>query len=395
MNNDDFQVLGSGAGSVKSKKRKRILAGLGFLALLAIIGLWCWGNASSKDKKVGELTIQPKLQTVVDSLLNKELLDIDGLQGQVIVMEVQTGKILAMAGRERRFDGMFQPCKNFAFQQEPGSIMLTASLLALLETGEVKLDDMVDTYGGVWCVDDTVSIRDHNWQRGGYGSLLVEEALRFSSNIGISRMMDKIFHGKEMRYYELIDKMSLGKPDSVTGIDGLKPMVCSSPKDSLWTKYRLYWNSIGYELSMAPIQTLTFYNAIANGGKMVKPMLYADSVEVINPQIAKKESIAQIQFALERTVSQGLGRKAGTQKMRVAGTVGDAQVKIQYDDHGEGIPVEYHVSFCGYFPADKPRYSMIVSLNKQGLPASGGGMAGVLFHNVAEWIAAHPELLKE
>jgi cell division protein FtsI (penicillin-binding protein 3) len=81
--------------------------------------------------------------------------------------------------------------------------------------------------------------------------------------------------------------------------------------------------------------------------------------------------------------------------MRVAGTVGGAQVKIQYDDRGEGIPVEYHVSFCGYFPADKPRYSMIVSLNKQGLPASGGGMAGVVFHSVAEWIATHPEVFKE
>ena len=390
MNNDDFQVLGMSAEPDKHKRKKKIFWGIGILALLAIIGLWCWGNATSDNKKTGELTIQPELQTAVDSLLNEKLLDIDGLQGQVIVMEVQTGKILAMAGRERRFDGQFQPCENFAFQQEPGSTMLTASLLALLETGAVKLDDMIDTYGGVWCVDDTISMRDHNWHRGGYGRLQMEEALRFSSNIGISRMVQMIFHGKEMRYYDLLDKMSLGKPDSIVGIEGLKPMVYSSPKDSLWANYMMLWNAIGYERRMAPIQTLTFYNAIANGGKMVKPMLYADSVEVINPQIASRESIVQIKIALEHTVTSGLGLKAGTRQMQVAGMPGSAQLDSQSEN--EGMSSEYHISFCGYFPANNPRYSMIVSLNKLGIPASGGAMAGACFHNVVEWMIAHPEM---
>ena len=302
-------------------------------------------------------------------------------------MKVETGEILAMVGRERNYEGRFQPCKNFAYQQELGSLMKTASLLAALETGKVKLDDVVDTGEGLWPVDDN-TIKDHNWRRGGYGKITVEEALAVSSNIGIGKAVAKAFGSNHQLFFDTLDKMSYGQPDSIDGIGGLKPTSYSSPKDEKWTNHQLWWSAIGYERKIAPIQMLTFYNAIANSGKMVKPTLKTGEIEIINPMIASKENIDRIQMALEHVVSQGLGAKAGTRFVPVAGKTGTSQVAEH--DFGEEIYVdEYQVAFCGYFPADKPQYSMIVSMNKLGLPASGGGMAGVLFHDIAETMIYH------
>ena len=138
-NNDELQVLGKSRKLIK--REKWLIAFMGPAMLSAVVLLGVWGHRRfAKDEIVEqrETTIVPELQQAVDSLLNEELELIGGLQGQVIVMEVQTGEILAMVGRERRFDGKFQPCRNFGYQQEPGSTMMTAVLLALLETGEVE-----------------------------------------------------------------------------------------------------------------------------------------------------------------------------------------------------------------------------------------------------------------
>ena len=388
MREDDFQILGTDA---KRQKRHRwikiLLTVIGVVALVVITELsfryLVLGVGESKEEAV--TTIDPVLQHNVDSLLNNKLEEINGVQGQVIVMEVQSGEILAMAGRERRFDGKFQPCCNFAYQQVPGATMKTAALLALLETGKVSLTDVVDTENGIWEVDDQY-MNDHNWRRGGYGEVTLGRALEVSSNIGISKTVRKVFKGRETEFFELLDKMSFGKPDSIKGVEGLCPMLFSSPKDSSWASRQLLWNSIGYERKMAPIQMLTFYNAIANDGKMVKPTLQKGHTEVLNEQIAKKENIAEIQHALYNVVYRGLGRLAGSSLVPVAGKTGTALTDSRFED--EGI-TEFHVSFCGYFPADAPKYSIIVSMNKYGLPASGGGMAGTLFHDIIEWMVAH------
>lgn len=182
--------------------------------------------------------------------------------------------------------------------------------------------------------------------------------------------------------------MSFGQPDNIEGIDGLNRTSYSSPKDGDWTKWKLWWSAIGYERKIAPIQMLTFYNAIANNGKMVKPTLKTGEIEIINPQIAGKANIDSMQMVLEHVVSQGLGKKAGTPILRVAGKTSTSQVG-EYDFGKETYVDEYQLAFCGYFPADEPKYSIIVSMNKLGLPASGGGMAGVVFHNIVEWMIAH------
>ena len=384
MNNDELQVLGT--ENRKSNNRKWIIAAV--CVVLSIVCYIIYNRCSSTGNTLPMSqegsTISPALQHAADSLLNDKLTEINGLQGQVIIMNVQTGEILAMAGRERNFEGKFQPCQNFAYQQELGALTMTVSLLVGLESGKAHLSDVVDTGNGVWQIDDDRIMKDHNWRRGGYGEVTLDRALGVSSNIGISKTIWSLFKGHEQDYFNKLDSMSFGQPNSIEGIEGLRPSVYSSPKDSDWVNKDILWSAIGYNRKIAPIQMLTFYNAIANNGKMVKPTLVPGTAEVVNEQIAKKENIALMQQTLEHVVSQGLGHKAGSAKILVAGKTGTSQVNEYYE--GDNAVSEYQVAFCGFFPANKPKYSMIVSLNKIGLPASGGGMAGDAFHNIVEWM---------
>ena len=384
MNNDELQVLGT--ENRKSNNRKWIIAAV--CVVLSIVCYIIYNRCSSTDHSLPMSqegsTISPALQHASDSLLNDKLTEINGLQGQVIIMNVHTGEILAMAGRERNFEGKFQPCQNFAYQQELGSLMKTASLLIALETGKSKLDDVVDTGNGVWQIDDDRIMKDHNWRRGGYSEVTLDRALGVSSNIGISKTIWSLFKGHEQDYFNKLDSMSFGQPNSIEGIKGLRPSVYSSPKDSDWVNKDILWSAIGYNRKIAPIQMLTFYNAIANNGKMVKPTLIPGNTEVINEQIAKSENVTSMQQTLEHVVSQGVGRNAGSDRIKVAGKTGTSQVNEYYE--GDNTVSEYHLAFCGYFPADKPKYSMIVSLNKLGLPASSVIMAGNAFSNIVEWM---------
>ena len=386
MNNDELQVLGTEKRKSKSNTWKWIVAAV--FVVLSIVCYLIYNRCSSTDNALPMsqegTTISPALQHAVDSMLNDKLTEINGLQGQVIIMNVQTGEILAMAGLERNFEGKFQPCQNFAYQQELGSLMKTASLLIALETGKAHLSDIVDVGNGVWQIDDDRIIKDHNWRRGGYGEVTLDRALEISSNIGISKTIWNLFKGHEKDYFNKLDSMSFGQPNSIEGIEGLHPSIYNSPKDSDWVNKDILWSAIGYNRKIAPIQMLTFYNAIANNGKMVKPTLVPGTTEVINERIAKKENIALMQQTLEHVVSQGLGRKAGSYLIQVAGKTGTSQVDEYYE--GDNTVSEYQLAFCGFFPADKPKFSMIVSLNKIGLPASGGGMAGDAFHNIVEWM---------
>ena len=398
MIDDELQVLG--VETQKKKQRKWLFGTLGFMAGIAVVAIVSLvvrfaimdsgegQGLKDNPRASGYTTIVPDLQHAVDSLLNDMLATIDGLQGQAIVMKVQTGDILAMAGRERNFEGKYQPCNNFAYQQVMGTLNHTVSILTALETGKVNLSDMVDTGNGIWDAGKGWIMEDYNWRRGGYGIITLDRAMEISSNIGISKTIWKVFKGHEQDFFNMLDSMSFGKPDSIEGIDGLQPASFDSPKDPEWVDKNVLWSAIGYNQKMTPIQMLTFYNAIANNGKMVKPTLKTGKVEVINPQIASKENISRMQTVLYHVVSQGLGKKAGTELVKVAGKTGTSiSNEIEF---GEDLYVnEYHVAFCGYFPANAPKYSIIVSMNKLGLPASGGGMAGPVFHDIVEWMVRH------
>ena len=395
MIDDELQVLGKPHKMSKKTKWLISISAIVLMILCVVLGMIIHSSLSPQQtikiktgKKIGDPTIVPELQTTVDSILNANMTEIGNcLQGQAIVMDVETGEILAMSGLERNFEGKFQPCKNFAYQQELGSLMKTASLLTLFERG-IDSTYVVHTGVGVWGLDDNWVLRDHNWRRGGYGDMNIARALEVSSNIGIGVPVWESYKGHEQDFFDELNKMSFGQPDFIDGIEGLKPTTYDSPKDSDWVNKFIIWSAIGYNRKIAPIQMLTFYNAIANDGKMVKPTLKTGEIEIINPQIASKDNIKKMQVILDHVVSQGLGRKAGSPIIRVAGKTGTSQVG-EYDFGEENYVDEYQVSFCGYFPADKPKYSMIVSINKLGLPASGGGMAGVVFHYIMNWIITH------
>lgn len=313
-------------------------------------------------------TIDSTLQTNATSILEEKLSEINAQSGQVIVMEVQTGQIKALVGLTRKDSANYQSCENFSVWQSTG-LMHPISLLAALETGKVKLSDKVDTGDGIYQVHGR-ELKDHNWHRGGYGELTVQEGLAVGSNIATYKTMEKAFGDNPQTFFDLLANMSYGKPDSINGIVSLQPYKI--------TEKNITWNCIGYEQLISPIQVLTFYNAIANNGKMIQPQLYKDSVVVVNPQIASRASIDSLKKALVFNITDGLGQPAKSDKTTVAGKQGTIIVST---DNGNTV---YSVEFCGYFPTDNPKYSIIVSINKTGLPASGGLMASDVFRQIVD-----------
>ena len=234
-------------------------------------------------------------------------------------------------------------------------------------------------------------IKDHNWHRGGYGTLTMSQVIEQSSNIGVAKFVNNAFGNDRRGFYGMLDRMCYGQPDSIGGIDGLKATEYCLLKDSMESNMYFLESTIGYKRKVAPIQLLTFYNAIANGGRMVKPTLKNGVTETINPQIATKSSIDSMQVVLENVVVYGLAHKAGTPLVSVAGKHGTAVVnQNKLRELNSDICLnEYQIGFCGYFPAEAPEYSIIVSMNKFGLPASGGGMAAPVFRNIVEWMYYH------
>ena len=342
------------------------------LTIIAFIGL---ASCQSKQETIELMsTIDSTLQVKVTSILENKLSELNALSGQTIIMEVQTGHIKAMVGLESTDSANYQPCENFS-QAYESALIHPISILAALETGKVKLADTVDVGNGSYSIQDR-ELKDHNWHRGGYGEISIKQGLASSSNIAVYKTMEKAFGNNAQAYFNLLNNMSYGKPDSIAGIANLKPAYFVTPKDSGWSDTAFAWFCIGYNQTITPIQTLTFYNAIANSGKMVQPQLYKDSTIVINPQIASQANIDSLKQALEYVVTDGLGQPTKSDKIQIAGETGTVQL-----ENGN-----YIVEFCGYFPANAPQYSIIVSIHKDGLPASGGLMAGDVFKQITEYI---------
>ena len=198
-------------GSPQKRKKLTLLVVVMISVFALMIGArFYWEHSPQQSekiktgKKMGEPTIVPKLQAAVDSMLRDELEMIDGLQGQAIVMKVQTGEILAMIGLKRDFDKKYQPCNNFSYQQELGSLMMTPSLLALLEVG-ADTGYVVHTGTGVIPVDEERVMKDHNWHRGGYGDINLSRALEVSSNIGIGQTVAKTFRNNQQQFFDLLE----------------------------------------------------------------------------------------------------------------------------------------------------------------------------------------------
>lgn len=350
-------------------------------------------------------TIDVSMQDLAERALLKELRLINANVGVAIVMEVKTGDIKAIVNMTKCADDDYHEIKNHAISDllEPGSVFKTASIMVALDDGVVDTTYRVETAGGVWPMYGR-EMKDHNWRRGGYGMLTLPQTLMVSSNIGVSRIIDDHYHNTPEKYVQGIYRLGLAD-DLHIPLQGASPARIRMPKkDSRgkqyvnWSKTTLPWMSIGYETQVPPISTLTFYNAIANGGKMVAPRfvkaVMKDGVVikefdpvVLREQIAKESTIKKITTILEHVVSQGLGKKAGSPSFLVAGKTGTAQISKGAAGYKSG-QMNYLLSFAGFFPAYEPRYSCIVCIQKSGLPASGGGMSGVVFHDIAEGIMA-------
>ena len=352
-------------------------------------------------------TIDVNMQDLAERALLDELKLVNGEMGVAILMEVETGDVKAIVNMMKNENGNYIEAVNSAisYRCEPGSVFKVASFLVALDDQVVDTSYVIHTGCGVLPMYGR-EMKDHNWRRGGYGDINVARALEVSSNIGVSHVIDKFYHEQAERYVKGLQRVGIAEDLKLQNIlPGYRPPIIRMPHrkkngryDDNWYATTLPWMSIGYETQIAPINTVTFYNAIANNGKMMRPRFVKQVMkngevikefppEVIKESIAKPKALKTMQTILEHVVSQGLGKKAGSKHFKVAGKTGTAQVSQGKAGYKSGT-VQYWLSFAGYFPADNPRYSCIVCLKKSGLPASGGGMSGVVFHHIAEGVMA-------
>lgn len=344
-------------------------------------------------------TIDVGMQDIAEKALLDQLREINGNVGVAILMEVKTGDVKAIVNMTKGSDGIYREVKNNAVSDmmEPGSTFKTASIMVALEDGYITPDQEVDTKNGVYMMHGR-PMKDHNWHRGGYGVIDVTKVLMVSSNIGVSRVIDENYQHQPEKYVEGLYKLGIATPLNLDIPGAAKKPNIRRPTKENWYKTALPWMSIGYETQVPPMNTLAFYNAIANNGVMVKPKFVKSIVkdgqviediptEVLNPAIASPKTIEQIQVILEKVVSEGLGKPAGSKQFHVSGKTGTAQVSKGSGGYKSGT-MQYLVSFCGYFPSENPKYSCIVAIQKSGLPASGGLMAGSVFSEIAERVYA-------
>ena len=351
-------------------------------------------------------TIDVSMQDIAERALIEELKDpqVNGEMGVAILMEVKTGDVKAIVNMQRAGDGEYYEMVNNAvsFRCEPGSVFKVASFLVALDDGVADTSLVIHTGSGVMEMHGRL-MKDHNWRRGGYQDINMARALEVSSNIGVSWVIDKFYGSNPTKYVQGLYRVGIHE-DLKLPIQGYHPPYIRMPdtkttdRAKYWSKTTLPWMSIGYETQIAPINTVAFYNAIANNGKMMQPRFVKQLVKngevvkeyepvVLKERIAKPQAIKTMQTILEHVVSQGLGRKAGSKSFKVAGKTGTAQVADQHGSYHSGT-TRYWLSFAGYFPADNPKYTCIVCIKKSGLPASGGGMSGVVFHHIAEGVMA-------
>ncbi len=353
-------------------------------------------------------TLEVRFQDIAQHALNKSLIEHDADHGCAMVMEVSTGAIKAMANLKKGQDGKYYESMNYAVDQfsEPGSTMKILSALALLEENEVGLKDSIETFGG------KVQIYDRQFSDETHGSnetpkkYSLEECIAYSSNVGITQLVNDHFGNNPETYIKYIHKAGLHvKPDFDIPSSNYPKII--APGNSLWTVVTLPSMSIGYSLQISPLQTLMLYNAIANKGLMMKPFMVKEIrkdgkvLETINPSIyqktiANEKTCKSLNQFLEAVTEKGTAKSVFKDcKFPVAGKTGTARIS----QSSSGYSGNYLASFAGYFPSDQPVYSIVVVINspkKGGI--SGASVAAPVFKEIADKIYSthlqiQPELL--
>jgi len=320
-------------------------------------------------------------------------------------METKTGEIKAISNLGRNSEGYYYERLNYAVGEshETGSTFKLMSITAGLEDKVIDTSDVVDTENGILTFYGK-KVRDSH--RGGYGKISVSEAFEVSSNTGIVKAIDKAYSKNPEKFVDRLYKMDLNKKLDLPIIGEPDPIIPDPRiKNGRWSGIALQWMAFGYGVSFTPLQTLTFYNAIANDGEMVKPQLLKEvrefdetivpfKKEVINSQICSKETLLKVQQLMKNVVEKdhGTGHKLYSKTFSMAGKTGTCQ-----KDYAKKDKLSYISSFVGYFPADNPKYSCIVVIHEpdKSVGYYGADVSGPVFKAIAQKIFTDTPLIDE
>ena len=344
-------------------------------------------------------TIDVNIQDVAESALLSQLQTHEAEHGCVALMEVSTGDIKAIANLKRNKNGTYYESYNYVVGEstEPGSTFKLASLMAAFEDGYLDLDDIVDTEDGTTKFYDQTMKDSH---KGGYGKINVKRAFEVSSNVALSKLINESYADKPQEFIDRLYKMNLNKELGIEIAGEGKPFI-KNTSDESWSGISLPWMSIGYEVQMTPLQILTFYNAVANNGKMVKPKFVKEirqqgelikkvETEVISNSICSKSTIKKVKEMLEGVVEEGTARNLKNSTYKIAGKTGTAQIANDKYGYRYESKVSHQASFVGYFPADNPKYTCIVVVNAPSRNVYYGNLvAGPIFKEVADKVYAN------
>lgn len=346
-------------------------------------------------------TIDIEMQDMVQTELRQRLLDTEADWGTVIVMETKTGHIKAIANGTRKDTSTVVEDYNYAIgmSQEPGSTFKLTGLITLLEDAKMSLSDPVNTEGGAIWIGPAKVV---DTRKGGYGTITLKEVFEKSSNIGMAKSVNKYYASNPSRYVEALKRLGIDKPLNLQIAGEARPTLRHPSQKRFWDGMTLTMMSYGYAVRITPMQTLTLYNAIANGGKMIKPLfvknllLYGQVVESYQaeeliPQICSPETVEKVRSALEGVVETGTAKMLKNPMYSVAAKTGTAQIAVGRSGYYVNGGRHYLGSVAGYFPADKPRYTIMIAIKTfrrdgSDKPYYGGALAGPLFRSIADRI---------
>lgn len=341
-------------------------------------------------------TININMQDIAHHALLKQLERYEAEHGTVIVMETETGEIKAVSNLGRTSNGTYFEKLNYAVGEahEPGSTFKTMAFIAALEDKVIDTSTVVDTGNGVYSFYGK-TVRDS--RKGGYGKISMGRAMEVSSNIGIAKVIDQNYKKNAKHFVEILQKMNLDQQLGLPIVGEGKPKIPHPNQKNVWSLNALPSMAYGYGVALTPLQTLTFYNAIANNGVMVKPRFIRQvkawnkpietfDVEIINPKIASQETLNKVREVLKNIVEKGTGKGLYSPDFSMAGKTGTAQTEYWMQDWATNR--RYISSFVGYFPADQPKYSCIVVIHKPKVSTGyyGADVAGPVFKSVAQKI---------
>jgi len=337
--------------------------------------------------------IDINIQDLAENELMKQLQYQDAVHGSVVLMEVETGYIKAIANLTRGVDGEYYEVYNHAvgLKTVPGSTFKLATLMALLEDGKADLNQTVNAYGKYDFYESSL----HDSKTTGYGKITLKHAFEVSSNV-IAKIADDAYKANPQKFIDRLKSFGLAEP---LGLDlvGEPTPTLNNVGEGNWSGISVPWMSIGYEVQQTPLQTLAFYNAIANGGEYIRPLFVKEIRKdgeiikrfekvILNPQICSEETVKKLQACLIGVVLNGTGRTLQSSSFNIAGKTGT--VKLSDGNRGYSQGSKYQASFCGYFPAEKPKYSCIVVIAGPTQQIYGAQVAGSVFKAIADKVYA-------